>query len=88
MFDQLLPTLRAMESSSDGFVESARFKFGLRLPPSITVSELEKIVSEVAGNDSVKMVEGCEAYRAEKIRRWCGRSWRVFVRVAATPCSP
>ena len=66
MFDQLLPTLRAMESSSDGFVESARFKFGLRLPPSITVSELEKIVSEVAGSDSVKMVEGCEAYRAEK----------------------
>lgn len=66
MFDQLLPTLRAMESSSDGFVESARFKFGLRLPPSITVNELEKIVSEVAGNDSAKMVEGCEAYRAEK----------------------
>jgi len=66
MFDQLLPTLRAMVSSSDGFVESARFKFGLRLPPSITVSELEKIVSEVAGNDSAKMVEGCEAYRAEK----------------------
>lgn len=66
MFDQLLPTLRAMESSSDGFVESARFKFGLRLPPSITVNELEKIVSDVAGNDSAKMVEGCEAYRAEK----------------------
>src|SRR5262249_3452701 len=38
MFDQLLPTLREMNSESDGFVESARFKFGVRLPPGLSVA--------------------------------------------------
>jgi LysW-gamma-L-lysine carboxypeptidase len=70
MFDQLLPTLREMRSESDGFVESARLKFGMRLPPGLSVGALGEMVSAVAAatasNDKVEMSDGCPAYRAEK----------------------
>jgi LysW-gamma-L-lysine carboxypeptidase len=66
MFDQLLPTLREMSSDSDGFVESARLKFGMRLPPGLSVEALTEMVSANAGEDRVEMTEGVPAYRAEK----------------------
>ena len=36
MFDQLIPSLRAMQSRSDGFVETAQLKFNLRVPLGIS----------------------------------------------------
>ncbi|MBI3176466.1 MAG: M20/M25/M40 family metallo-hydrolase, partial [Chloroflexi bacterium] len=66
MFDQLLPTLRDMQSGSDGFEEWARLKFGVRLPPGLSVAELGAAVSAAAAGDSVEMAEGVPAYRAEK----------------------
>lgn len=69
MFDQLLPTLREMKSDSDGFVESARLKFGMRLPPGLSVTAVGELVSAVAATawgDRVEMGDGCPAYRAEK----------------------
>jgi LysW-gamma-L-lysine carboxypeptidase len=66
MFDQLLPTLREMHSDSDDFVESARLKFGLRLPPGLGVEALTAMVSEAAQPDQIELLEGVSAYRAEK----------------------
>ena len=66
MFDQLLPTLREMSSDSDGFVESARLKFGMRLPPGLIVEALTEMVSANAGEDRIEMTESVPAYRAEK----------------------
>ncbi|MEK7311924.1 MAG: [LysW]-lysine hydrolase [Chloroflexota bacterium] len=66
MFDQLLPTLREMASDSDGFVETARLKFGVRLPPGLSVEGLTEIVTATAGDDKVECFEGVPAYRAEK----------------------
>ncbi len=66
MFDQLLPTLREMASDSDGFMETARMKFGVRLPPGLNVEGLTEIVSATAREDGVECYEGIPAYRAEK----------------------
>ncbi len=66
MFDQLIPSLREMQSHSDGFVETAQLKFNLRLPLGISVREVEMLIGELADHAEVKMVEGCSAYRAEK----------------------
>jgi [amino group carrier protein]-lysine/ornithine hydrolase len=66
MFEQVLPTLREMNSDSDGFVESARLKFGMRLPPGLSVAAAAEMVEAVASGDKVEMVEGVPAYRAEK----------------------
>ena len=66
MFDQLLPTLREMNSRSDGFVESARLRFGLRLPPGLSVGQLSGMIDELAAGDRVEFIDGVPAYRAEK----------------------
>jgi [amino group carrier protein]-lysine/ornithine hydrolase len=66
MFDQLIPSLRAMHSASDGFVETAQLKFNLRVPLGISLSEVETLVREQVQDAELKMVEGCAAYRAEK----------------------
>jgi LysW-gamma-L-lysine carboxypeptidase len=66
MFDQLLPTLREMNSESDGFVESARLRFGLRLPPGLSVEQVSGMIDELAAGDRVEFIDGVPAYRAEK----------------------
>ncbi|HEY4690312.1 MAG TPA: M20/M25/M40 family metallo-hydrolase, partial [Anaerolineae bacterium] len=40
VFDRFSPTLRVMHSDSGGFEESARLKFGVRLPPGLSVEEV------------------------------------------------
>lgn len=66
MFDQVLPTLREMQSGSDGFVEWAQLKFGLRLPPGLSVEALTGLITEAAKPDQVELLDGVPAYRAEK----------------------
>ncbi|NTU64987.1 MAG: [LysW]-lysine hydrolase [Chloroflexi bacterium] len=66
MFDQLIPSLRAMQSRSDGFVETAELKFNLRVPLGISLSEVEGLVRAQVQDAELKLVEGCAAYRAEK----------------------
>ncbi len=66
MFEQLLPTLREMSSGSDGFVETARLKFGVRLPPRLSVEEVSAMMAEAANGADVKLEDGVPAYRAEK----------------------
>jgi [amino group carrier protein]-lysine/ornithine hydrolase len=66
MFDQLIPSLREMQSRSDGFSETAQLKFNLRVPPGISLGEVEMLVREQAADAELSMVEGCAAYRAEK----------------------
>jgi [amino group carrier protein]-lysine/ornithine hydrolase len=66
MFDQLSPSLREMQSRSDGFVETAQLRFNLRVPPGVTLSEVETLVREQLQEAELQMAEGCPAYRAEK----------------------
>jgi LysW-gamma-L-lysine carboxypeptidase len=66
MFDQLIPSLREMQSRSNGFVETAELRFNLRVPPGISLNEVEALVREQAQDAELRMVEGCAAYRAEK----------------------
>jgi LysW-gamma-L-lysine carboxypeptidase len=66
MFEQVNPTLREMSSNSDGFVESARLKFGARLPPGLTAAELESALRDLTVDAELSLVEGVAAYRGEK----------------------
>jgi [amino group carrier protein]-lysine/ornithine hydrolase len=66
MFDQLMPSLREMQSRSDGFIETAQLKFNLRLPLGISVKEIETLIGGLVDRAEVKLIEGCSAYRAEK----------------------
>ena len=66
MFDQLIPSLREMNSHSDGFVESAQLKFNLRLPLGLSVADAASMMNEIAADADPTLVEGTPAYRAEK----------------------
>ncbi|MCS6910962.1 MAG: [LysW]-lysine hydrolase [Anaerolineales bacterium] len=66
MFEQVLPTLREMSSGSDGFIEHARLKFGVRLPPGVAVDELHNALAALASGASLNLIEGVPAYRGEK----------------------
>lgn len=66
MFDQLIPSLRQMSSASDGFIESAQLKFNVRLPLSISVAEVAKLIQSETAEAEAKLIEGTPAYRAEK----------------------
>jgi LysW-gamma-L-lysine carboxypeptidase len=66
MFDQLIPSLREMQSHSDSFIETAELKFNLRVPLGINLSQVETLVRDQVQDAELKMMEGCPAYRAEK----------------------
>src|SRR5512143_1619922 len=55
MFDQLIPSLRAMHSQSNGFVEMAQLKFNLRVPLGIRLNEVETLVREQAVEAELRM---------------------------------
>ena len=65
-FNQLTPTLRGMNSSSDGFNESASLRINLRLPPAITPDSLIARLHELKGAGELKITDLLPAYRAEK----------------------
>jgi [amino group carrier protein]-lysine/ornithine hydrolase len=66
VFEQVSPTLRGMQSSSDGFTESASLRFGVRLPPGMALGELNDNLAGLAQEATLRMIEGVEAYRGEK----------------------
>lgn len=66
MFDQVSPTLRAMTSGSDGFTESADLRFGVRLPPGLSVADLEAALRGLLDQAELTLLEGVPAYRGEK----------------------
>jgi LysW-gamma-L-lysine carboxypeptidase len=66
MFDQLIPSLRQMNSQSDGFIESAQLKFNVRLPLSLGPAEVAALIQSAAVEADAKLIEATPAYRADK----------------------
>ena len=66
MFDQLIPSLRAMQSSSDGFVETAQLKFNLRVPPGVERAALDASINRLCAAAAANLIEFTPAYRAAK----------------------
>ncbi len=68
VFNNVTPTLRAMNSNSDGLTESAQLRIGFRLPPSMSPAELDSQVRNVFSEKaSIISVRGAvPAYRAGK----------------------
>jgi LysW-gamma-L-lysine carboxypeptidase len=65
-FDQLSPSLRAMQSEQDGFSTTARLQINLRLPPDVSVSQAFERLSAEAGEGQLRLQDGIECYRADK----------------------
>ncbi len=66
VFDQLTLTLREMNSTQEGFYETARLKIGMRLPLGLSPSLAIELVSAAADEADVKIEDSIPAFRAEK----------------------
>jgi [amino group carrier protein]-lysine/ornithine hydrolase len=66
LFDQLLPSLRAIQSGSDGLTDWAELTIGLRLPPEVQPDELAADLAAYAGGGALQFRGGCLAYRGDK----------------------
>jgi [amino group carrier protein]-lysine/ornithine hydrolase len=66
MFDQLIPSLRELHSSSDGFSETAQLKFSLRVPPDVERAGLAETIGRLTAGAQLHLIEFIPAYRAEK----------------------
>jgi LysW-gamma-L-lysine carboxypeptidase len=53
LFDQLLPSLRCVQTSTDGLVDTVDVRVGYRLPPDVDVEALEETVRRLAGPAAV-----------------------------------
>jgi [amino group carrier protein]-lysine/ornithine hydrolase len=70
LFDQLLPSLRSINSRSDGLYDQATLTIGLRLPPALApadlTTDLQHLNAGQAFPGALQFRDGCPAYRGEK----------------------
>jgi len=72
-FDQVTPTLLAINTASDGLTEQAWLRANLRLPPQVPPEEAAAAARELAGPGEVHVTINAPAFRSEK--------WSPLVRV-------
>lgn len=65
-FDQLSASLRQMNSSHDGFYDTATLNFNLRLPPDLSPQQVHELLHPLAGDGQLTLTDGIECYRADK----------------------
>jgi [amino group carrier protein]-lysine/ornithine hydrolase len=66
VFEQASPSLRRMESQSDGFSDTARLHFNVRLPQSLDVTACTEALQGLLDNAELTLGDGAPAYRSEK----------------------
>jgi LysW-gamma-L-lysine carboxypeptidase len=66
VFDQLDPSLRALNSSDDGFTDRAVMRIGLRVPLGLTIAQIEQEIAKFSDDASVKFSSEEEPFRADK----------------------
>lgn len=66
VFDQLDPSLRALNSSDDGFTDRAIMRLGVRVPVGLTIAQVEHEIAKFADGASVKFSSEEEPFRADK----------------------
>ena len=54
LFDQMLPSLRKINSSSDGLISRAVVKIGIRLPPDFAINDFRRWLAEQATDGQLK----------------------------------
>lgn len=66
LFDQIIPSIRAIQSGSDGLADWAELSIGLRLPPGVAPDALAAALAEYAAGGRLAFRAGCAAYQGDK----------------------
>jgi LysW-gamma-L-lysine carboxypeptidase len=65
-FDLLMPSLRQIETHSDGLADTVHAKVGVRLPPDFDIEDYKATVRAFAGDAELAIYGEVPAYRAER----------------------
>ncbi len=66
-FDRVMPSLRKINTSSDGLYETVTMTLGFRLPTDVTPDDVRRIVREIVGDQGTLRTRGAEtAYLSDK----------------------
>ena len=66
VFDQLDPSLRALNSNDDGFTDHATMRIGMRVPVGLTIADVERALTPLANDATVTFSSREEPFRADK----------------------
>jgi len=66
LFDQIIPSIRTIQSGSDGLTDWAELTVGLRLPLDAHPDALAVTLAEYAHGGRLRFRGGCEAYQGDK----------------------
>ncbi len=66
LFDQLLPSLRDMYTTSDGLTNSALLKVGIRLPPGFDIDNFTNQAIQLSGEASLRCYAYEPAYQSNR----------------------
>jgi len=66
LFDQISPSIRTIQSGSDGLADWAELTVGLRLPPGAHPDALAATLAEDAHGGHLTFRGGCQAYQGDK----------------------
>lgn len=66
LFDQLLPSLREINTHSDGLTNSVSLKMGFRLPPGFEVQQLAAAAEQVNGSGELTVYAHELAYQSDR----------------------
>jgi LysW-gamma-L-lysine carboxypeptidase len=66
LFEQIIPSLRAIASGSDGLADWAELTIGIRLPPDVDPDALAAHLAPHAAGGALRFRGGCRAYRGDK----------------------
>lgn len=66
VFDQLDPSLRALNSSDDGFTDRAVMRIGVRVPVGLTIEQVEQEIAQYANGATVAFSSEEQPFRADK----------------------
>jgi LysW-gamma-L-lysine carboxypeptidase len=66
VFDQLDPSLRALNSHDDGFTDRATMRIGLRVPVGLTIEQVEQQIAQFGDGATVAFSSEEPPFRADK----------------------
>jgi|MGYP005631182155 [amino group carrier protein]-lysine/ornithine hydrolase len=67
IFEQISPTLREINSDSDGFTEKVHMNIGFRLPPDTSVNDISALMDSLKSEgETVELIDGLPPYRSDK----------------------
>jgi LysW-gamma-L-lysine carboxypeptidase len=83
LFDQLIPSIRAFNTDSDGMTDSAKMKIGIRLPPGFPIDSTVREFCTWGGDARITVDSMDPAYQSSRTSP-LARAFNVAIRAQST----